>query len=84
MPKERSRTFFNQLKTLIEGWCDRRAVKPLAVLLPAYVAFDGQSDGWKGLLGALKRIQLVPDEVSKLEIVLIAALVRDAERAVYR
>jgi hypothetical protein len=58
--------------------------EPLAVLLPAYVAFNGQADGWNGLLGALKRIQLVPDEVSKPEIVLLAALVRDAERAVYR
>lgn len=57
MPVERSRKLFRPLKVLIEAWCDRRAVKPLASILPPYVAFNGQEDSWRGILKALIDIQ---------------------------
>ena len=33
------------LRVLVDGWCERRALQPLAALLPPYLAFSGLSDG---------------------------------------
>jgi hypothetical protein len=47
--------FFDAVKHLIYRWCDERRLRPLALLLPKYVAFNGMTDGWvelHRLLGA--------------------------------
>lgn len=46
--------FFAVLHVLIEGWCDERRLDALAQILPAYLAFNGLTDGWADLSNALK------------------------------
>lgn len=47
---------------LVDGWCQRRALTPLAIMLPAYLAFDGLSDGWHALWRAVNELHgLRPD-----------------------
>ena len=48
--------FFALLRSLIDAWCDRHALKPLSRVLGPYLAFDGLTDGWGEILNALKRI----------------------------
>jgi hypothetical protein len=76
--------FFAALKELTDAWCGRRALKPLAHLLPAYTAFNGMTDGWGDLLGALKNVRaFCRDDVEGPESVIVADLIRAAERAVF-
>ena len=41
------------LRTLVDAWCDRRALEPLAALLPGYLSFNGLTDGWQALWEAI-------------------------------
>ena len=43
--------FFDAVRHLIYRWCDERQLRPLALLLPKYVAFNGLTDGWVELHG---------------------------------
>jgi hypothetical protein len=45
---------FAGLRGLIERLCDERRLAPLARLLPAYLAFNGLTDGWNELFNASK------------------------------
>jgi hypothetical protein len=45
------------LRLLVDGWCERRALEPLAVLLPAYLAFSGLTDSWTDLRDAIDRLR---------------------------
>ena len=71
------------LSRLIEAWCDRRALGPLAVLLPAYLSNNGPTDGWADVMDALRRLratrQLPAEEQAEVE-----RLVALVERMVYR
>ncbi len=71
--------FFATLKTLIDAWCDRRELSPLARLLPAYVAFNGLTDGWGDLLAALRHIQAFSrDKLTESERATLADLIHAA------
>jgi hypothetical protein len=53
------------LARLIDAWCERRALGPLAVLLPAYTSNNGLTDGWAGVMEALRTLRgsrRLPDE----------------------
>ena len=77
--------FFAAMKGLIGGWCDRRALAPLARLLPAYLAFNGLTDSWGDLLVALKDVRaFCREELPEAELAAIGDLIRAAEKAVYR
>jgi hypothetical protein len=63
---------FNLLKTLdglINGWCERRALRPLAYLLPDYPGVFAHADQQFQLLEALKNLKrlcrdhLTPEEL---------------------
>lgn len=60
------------LRRLIDAWCDRRAYKPLSILLPAWLAINGLTDGWKILRSALRHTRamchddLPPDELDTI------------------
>jgi hypothetical protein len=41
------------IDALIDEWCERREVKALALLLPAWVDNFGLTDGWARVLDAL-------------------------------
>ena len=68
----RHSTEFNLLKTLdglINGWCERRALRPLAYLLPDYPEVFAHTDQQFQLLEALKNLKrlcrdhLTPEEL---------------------
>lgn len=45
------------LQTLVNGWCERRSLEPLAALLPAYLGFNGLTDGWLDLWEAVNNVR---------------------------
>ena len=71
------------LNALIETWCDRRDLRPLALLLPAYTANAGLTDDWARVLEALydlrARGRLPEQERSEVE-----RIIPLVERMVYR
>jgi len=71
------------LARLIDGWCERRALGPLAVLLPAYTSNNGLTDGWAGVMEALRTLRgsrhLPDDEHRQIEDLVVLV-----ERMVYR
>jgi hypothetical protein len=48
---------FEILNKLIDGWCDRRALNALRLILPGYFAFNGLTDGWEFLHEALRDVR---------------------------
>jgi hypothetical protein len=71
------------VSALIDAWCDRRELLPLARLLPAWLANNGLTDGWGAVLDALRTTRAdarLPDDEATLVERSIAAI----ERAVYR
>lgn len=53
MPSASDHPVNGPLNTLIEAWCDRRELRPLALFLPAYTANAGLTDDWARVLEAL-------------------------------
>jgi hypothetical protein len=77
--------FFAALKSLIDSWCDRRALKPLSRLLGPYLAFNGLTDSWGEILSALKAARAhCREELLGTELETIDALICAAEGAVHR
>jgi hypothetical protein len=65
-------SLFKTLDGLISGWCERRALCPLAYLLPAYPGVLAHSDQQFQLLEALKNLQrLCPDHLTPAELRLV-------------
>ena len=66
---------------LVGAWCERRALAPLATLLPSYVSNNGLTDGWGELLNALYTLRgsrgLPSDEHAEIErlVVLVEQMV---------
>ena len=68
------------LDGLIDGWCARRALRPLAALLPGYLAFNGLSDGWFELWSAVNGVRgMAPDALTDGE----RAAVSEARTIIY-
>jgi hypothetical protein len=71
------------LGELIEKWCDRRELRALATILPAFTANNGLTDGWAAVMGALhdlRSLRSLPDD----EQAEIRRLTRTVETAVHR
>jgi hypothetical protein len=49
------------LDKLIDGWCERRCLAPLRLLLPAWPLRNSLTDDWGDLLVALKGIELLSE-----------------------
>ncbi len=70
---------FALLDGLVDEWCERRALRPLGILLHAYPMVSGLSDSWHELRGALRDLRCLREpDVFESE----AAAVDDALRAV--
>jgi hypothetical protein len=54
---------FELLDQLISAWCARRELSPLAVLLPAYVAYSGLTDSVGDLYDAVNNLRGLPPEL---------------------
>ena len=65
-------TFDQELASLIDGWCERRQLPLLAIILPAYPRVSGLTDEWAELSAALKTIRvryarlLTPEEAEQV------------------
>ncbi len=70
---------FTLLDRLVDGWCERRALRPLSIILRAYPMTSPLTDGWYDLRDALRDLRSLRDaSISEAE----AARVEDALRAV--
>jgi hypothetical protein len=49
------------LDKLIDGWCERRSLAPLRLLLRAWPLCSGLTDDWGDLLVALKAVELLSE-----------------------
>jgi hypothetical protein len=62
------------LRGLVDGWCERRDLAPLALPLPAWLGNSGLTDGWAAVMEALRDLRarggLPPDEQAVVERVL--------------
>ena len=52
-----STRIFTILDELIDGWCDRRAVNALRLMLPGYHSANGLADGCHQLYDALRDVR---------------------------
>ena len=66
----------DDIRVLVDRWCDRRDLAALAGLLPAWLANDGLTDGWADLAAALRTMSGSPnlpqaerDELKRLFVV---------------
>lgn len=77
--------FFAALKTLIDGWCEGRKLKPLSNILGPYLAFSGLTDSWSELREGLRTARAMSkDELSDDELETISDLIRACDRALDR
>ena len=53
-----ARKFQDEMASLIDALCERRALDPLRVLLPHYPMHNGLTDEWAGLAAALKTVRI--------------------------
>lgn len=66
-----------RLRELINAWCQRRELRPLARLLPAYVGNNGLTDGYGDLRNAVRdTYALCRDQLPSIEL----ESLRDVER----
>jgi hypothetical protein len=80
-----NREFLDALKDLIEGWCERRCLRPLARVLNAYLSFNGMTDGWGELAIALKSIRALDgDHISANERRVVDDLIRATDIAIHQ
>jgi hypothetical protein len=76
--------FFTLLRALIDVWCERRCLRPLATVLGPYISFNGLTDGWAEINTALKTVRALDrDLLLESELRVIDNLVRAADHAIY-
>jgi hypothetical protein len=51
MNAEPAHSVNESLARLTDAWCERRELRPLALILPAYTANNGSTDGWGSIDG---------------------------------
>jgi hypothetical protein len=72
IPQSMEFNLFKTLDGLINGWCERRALRPLAYLLPAYPGVFVHTDQQFQLLEALKNLKkLCLDHLTPQELRLV-------------
>ena len=71
------------LSALIDAWCERRELRPLALLLPAYTANAGLTDDWARLMEALYDLQ-ARGRLPEAEAAEVRRIIPLVEQMVYR
>ena len=73
----------DQVKELVDRWCDRRDLRALRTILSGWPRVSGLTDEWAQLMEALRSLRadrrLPEDELATIE-----RLVVEVERIVYR
>ncbi|MBN8992898.1 MAG: hypothetical protein J0H42_32065 [Rhizobiales bacterium] len=76
--------FFAAVRGLVDGWCERRLLEPLARILSPYLGFNGMTDGWGELAIALKNIRALDGEqLSTKERAIVDDLIRATDMAIH-
>jgi hypothetical protein len=47
------------ISTLIDGWCERRALRPLAIILPVWPPPNNFSEDWQYVWAAMKHLRAI-------------------------
>ncbi len=55
------------ISELVDSWCDRRELRPLSLVLPAWVGNNGLTDGWSQLHDDLKHAYVIYTELPAIE-----------------
>jgi hypothetical protein len=69
------------LDQLIDGWCERRDLSPLSLVLPSYLRGPGGHMAWAELLKALRTVADGFD-LPEDEVVVIQRLIGETERII--
>jgi hypothetical protein len=73
------------LRMLVERWCDERRLNALARILPAYLGFNGLTDGWAELSNALKATCALGYEAfNEIDWVTLNDLIHATDQALHR
>ena len=73
---------FAIIESLIDRWCERRALEPLRAVLPAYPLVSGLSDEWHQLHQALRTARMTArDSLPAAEANDLDAAIRGVDRA---
>jgi hypothetical protein len=71
-----TKSIVTSIEQLIDGWCERRSLKPLRFILASYPLTSGLSDDWYSLLNSLKDIKgLCSSELTAEELSLVIELI---------
>ena len=85
MPYGSNNEFFETLRNLISGWCDKRSLRPLSRILGPYLNFNGLTDGWAELATGLKTVRAQDrDMLTAEEMATLNDLIRATDKAIYR
>jgi hypothetical protein len=72
-----------EIKELVDRWCDRRDLRSLRIILDGWPRVSGLTDEWGRLMEALRSLRAdrrLPDD----EQTIVERLVGEVERVVYR
>jgi hypothetical protein len=83
MDAESPSSVTESLGRLIDAWCERRELRPLALILPAYTSNNGLTDGWASLMEALHDLR-ARGGLREAEQAEVEQLVSVVEQMVYR
>ncbi len=73
-----------RVRELIEGWCDRRCLIALRLVLHGYPLHNELTDGWADLLDALQNVRaFARDELTENEKTVIGKIIAEVSKAVY-
>ena len=76
---------FRTVRTLVEHWCDRRALRALRCILRGYPLVNPLTDGWAELMTALQDVRAsVREEITPEELNSVDECIRVVEPRVYR
>jgi hypothetical protein len=80
-----SEEFLDAVRSLIDGWCERRCLRALSIILGPYLGFNGLTDGWGLLYDALRSIQAsCRERLPQSDLEAINGLIRASEKILYR
>jgi len=76
---------FSKIEKPIDGWCERRCLKPLSWILKSYPLSMGLTDEWGALLESLKDIKgLCGSDLTADERTVLVEVINDVHDIVYR
>ena len=76
---------YAEMARLVDAWCDRRALRPLRILLPAWPPPMGLTDDLSELLAALRHVRaMCRDELPAAEREAIRLAITDLQRSLFQ